>query len=1023
MTTEKLGLPCWQKENIANAISVVAQVDSSYVDYFLASHTPIEGIVNDKTKESYTEESLFNELSKNSHGQVLAVIHGDPGTGKSHLIHWLKLRCEDALNREELQNIVPVLVQRRSGSLKDALEQIVNQLPAGFDKYLSGIKSAIGQISDTTARLKLAQSLFLELQQDQREQRNQPVLPTEIKSLPEVFNSAGFRNWLCRLDGTIDRNIRRLSEGSKSETREKEAFPSFDSNEFNPDITYRGKDTPAVRDLTDELDFESDLREVAAAATNEALPSALRSMTGLSNAGLRDIFDNIRKDLKAQGKELYLFIEDISVMSALDDEVFIAVEPQPRSELCRMVAVLGLTEQGWRKLVDNQYQRITHPLGVAQATIGGWATNPKKISEFAARYLNTVRLDPGSVAKLANNRRQGGDFISDCELCPVKDDCHQRFGSVLIDKQEIGLFPFNHTAIPKMLTYLDPQANTRKNQRGLLTDIIKPVLDQAFDQLPDRKFPSLSIAVKMPEPEFWSTFENQYCGGWTDAEKKRMRRLIQGWTATSSFQDAASSVAPCLSSLGFPAFSKDTAPAKQPVNLVITQAPIIDEPPKHSVNEGVVKSVTNLRDWIDGKELVGDSEIRDLLSKLVKNSVSWDDEQTPPLEVWQKLVSDTGTKPYRIEGQRSNPVGVNFRFDFERTEDNRALFESLVKFKAAGSSWDFENAELPKRKIFEWLRQNARKTIAAPQPKDGLNEELPVRRAAQTLAFAAIVRKRAALQTEPQDYGQLINDLLTPFTHGGATCFSDEMKKLLVDLGKRHQQIREFLISELDSPQSREARGFVFIDPLPIISAVRNFGRELKIYELSEDYFQGHYRSRYEYVKLPADYNKITALIQKENASLKDYVETLLADLRSFGIETDDPYTAVIRFCEEVPLLVSATKNSSVVVNYPLINELIQPKNFSQRKEVWANALKRAVDFNPGTDLLKVLAFDPTALVELGQAVKTVDGYIRNVEREVNRILATIEIEGDPDRLQDQLISKLDSISQTIDESGIIKEA
>ena len=89
-------------------------------------------------------------------------------------------------------------------------------------------------------------------------------------------------------------------------------------------------------------------------AFNSVLPAAIKEMTGLSGATLRGIFDQIRLELKAMGKGLALFIEDVSVMSALDEEVINAVEPQGRHDLCPLTAVLGITVTGAQRLPDNQ---------------------------------------------------------------------------------------------------------------------------------------------------------------------------------------------------------------------------------------------------------------------------------------------------------------------------------------------------------------------------------------------------------------------------------------------------------------------------------------------------------------------------------------------------------------------------------------------------------------------------------------------------------------------------------------------
>jgi hypothetical protein len=121
MPTSKFGQPCWNRDVVGEAITSIAKVDASQTHYFLASHTPIEHARDDRTDEGLTEEQIFQMFLKSSPREVLALVHGNPGTGKSHLIHWLKLRCESALKKAELKKLVPVLIQRRTGSLKDAL--------------------------------------------------------------------------------------------------------------------------------------------------------------------------------------------------------------------------------------------------------------------------------------------------------------------------------------------------------------------------------------------------------------------------------------------------------------------------------------------------------------------------------------------------------------------------------------------------------------------------------------------------------------------------------------------------------------------------------------------------------------------------------------------------------------------------------------------------------------------------------------------------------------------------------------
>src|SRR5689334_22401394 len=95
-----LGEPCWEMPAIDRAITSTAQVLEQRAHYFLASHAPIKHIRPEKGAgdKELDEETLFQALLNQDREEILAVVSGEPGTGKSHLIHWLKLRCQHALD-------------------------------------------------------------------------------------------------------------------------------------------------------------------------------------------------------------------------------------------------------------------------------------------------------------------------------------------------------------------------------------------------------------------------------------------------------------------------------------------------------------------------------------------------------------------------------------------------------------------------------------------------------------------------------------------------------------------------------------------------------------------------------------------------------------------------------------------------------------------------------------------------------------------------------------------------------------
>src|ERR1043166_7453275 len=90
--------PCWRPENVTKAISANASalLGSEHRQYFLATHAPLSRIWEDRKRRTITESEFFSQIT-GTHSEVMSVVHGDPGTGKSHLIHWAKLRTDDGL--------------------------------------------------------------------------------------------------------------------------------------------------------------------------------------------------------------------------------------------------------------------------------------------------------------------------------------------------------------------------------------------------------------------------------------------------------------------------------------------------------------------------------------------------------------------------------------------------------------------------------------------------------------------------------------------------------------------------------------------------------------------------------------------------------------------------------------------------------------------------------------------------------------------------------------------------------------
>ena len=190
---------------------------------------------------------------------------------------------------------------------------------------------------------KLADHIAFELGPNWTIRNPNKQLPTKFKNLKELFRVAGSRALLCESGRTIDRVVRSLNEAGVQGEDESIKFNSSDLKIPATKLFREGQLTAdLLRLMADIGDCQED-KVKAIEILNSVLPYAITTLTKLGEAGesLTDIFDEIRRDLKKEGKTLALFIEDVTSFNVLDKEIVNAVEPKEQEDLCRLIAVLG----------------------------------------------------------------------------------------------------------------------------------------------------------------------------------------------------------------------------------------------------------------------------------------------------------------------------------------------------------------------------------------------------------------------------------------------------------------------------------------------------------------------------------------------------------------------------------------------------------------------------------------------------------------------------------------------------------
>jgi len=882
---QSIGSTCWSSADVESRLAPIAQVSDEKTDWFLATHSPIKCL--DSTGEFVTEAALFDKLYHSAAPEQLVVIKGPPGAGKSQLINWLRLRYEDGLRRGESRhkgsgNLRTVLIRRRSGSLKDALEQLVSQLPE-YEKFLAEVKAAITQISDDQARRKLSFEIAVVLLG--RQQNGQ--LPDDLHNLHQLFQDIRMMETMCRPNGTIDRNIQRLTNESDSQVREN--LPTFSPEDFDFRGKRRGHDVDTL--MLDLLEDEEDLRLSAAQIANSVLREALANVTGIKGQTLHEVFRGIRRAMSKAGEELALFIEDVSTMSILDEELVNALEPQGDTDLCKMLSVLGMTVPAFNRLQENKKDRITLAVEIpGDLGHAGVLADEEETDRFVARYLNALRVGEDAIADLAEDRRKHGDVLrSACDDCAMRSNCFYAFSSVNVGSAEIGLYPLARGTAFRLLRGLEASTGSR-NPRGLLRHIVMPLLETQGNQSQSRSS-SFGMSLKPEMPSDLAQVSQKLLGGWNSIQKNQLSYLTWYWSGEKTIAHARIKIEPMLPWLGLPPLTGETYQISGSPAIEVKPARIPPSTPQKTaypsqVPPALEQARQRLQVWLDQKRtLARDAEFRELLLDVLKNSLDEENGREPSFAI-RELASSAGplkTANIQIEDMEAKPaVSSKAKFLFSRSQPTYDLLNALLDFKYLGNSksWDFDGGITQQRVYGKWLRAHRDSTLKFFQVTDVPPAEVQ-RVAAAFLIIAYRFSRRVAL---PTDTASAV-ELLCSYEPTEPSVVTQAAKKMASDVSLRVQKIRMFLFRQLSVPQG-SVRSLTFIDPRVLQDAVTNFRQSVDLPTIEHPSLESDFPEIYQL--LHSDWTRLDDTLREEHEQLGLLLNRLREVATHWNIEADN---------------------------------------------------------------------------------------------------------------------------------------
>jgi hypothetical protein len=551
---------CWKVDDATAMLRTEALESSRAV--FMAVHSPIrdfqvEGVLAGLLEER-SETGLLDALTGPDHRHLFCVVQGEPGSGKSHLIRWLRFAWE---KRRE-QDLV-LMVPRSNGSLEGALRHMKERLPESYQHLFAGL----GQVQDTTLQgrardfhSKLANSLspnyfsgeapehaeWAEEHQLSRlighhqviEQWSAPrrILETlsggsERNSRVESFTLRDVHELALLLRSVRDRTIgpKALQARRKFELESAQLGPLLDQN---PDGSVDAAAAVAVAPLLVRL------REALDARFN----SVVQDLVGVGRDGLVRAFRQLRKQLAKSGQRLVLLLEDITSFQGVDKQLLDVLIAKSETEehdgeLCDLLSVVGITTAFFDQSMrghGNLRERVSLHVYLGDATAGQAAQSLSLADSdgrqrFAIHYLRAVRAGIDTIERWEQSGHR--KLTNACVACPHRGPCHRAFGS----EDGVGFYPLSPRAIDRIFDSLTDPAGTMSLQtpRGMVQNVLSPLLLHP-ERLERGEYPPANLeGANLPKEEGSLLGQIERIPAMLDdpADRERMRRFIAWWSS------------------------------------------------------------------------------------------------------------------------------------------------------------------------------------------------------------------------------------------------------------------------------------------------------------------------------------------------------------------------------------------------------------------------------------------------------------------------------------------------------------
>lgn len=672
---------CWKPNEITSVIRTEAEASEDAV--FLAVHADNKinvSIYKAKSKALKYSSFLDKFINDDYGNNVLAVIEGESGSGKSHLIQWLRLHIPVTDNR------ILLTIPKTETNLYSILKKLISYLPNNEQvKYIEKLKRTETGLTNDKERInEFLSSLARTIERDTPTSSDEKVL---IPLIPKLFDDPYFRDTFFN-DHPIINNIISLIFSNSSIVRNNDSRQEFKKEH----LPLNSKEAERASESTEEaLDaiMDEEWLLVTLNVINRNLDKAITRTLSFSPDDLIELMTEIRKYLYNEEKELILLIEDFVQLQGVDTALLHVLTAEGTGELCKIKWAMAVTTGYFEKLEDTIRERMAFKIDMDNPWDQKNILNQNQyILQLGSKYLNAIRLGHDDIINWYKTYQIDKRSVDNkCDNCIHKKICHNTFGQI----DGIGLYPFNETAILKMAREADKQKHNVFRPRVFINSVLKRNLNKEMVYtIENGEYPPRDLYEDFSTEQLAFDEVNKLTK-LDPINHDRRETLLELWSTTSVLTNLDESI---HTAFLLPQLDIETPVPGSTPNLK-------PEPPKPNPipDPGIDEHIQNIEQWGRGKDLHHSTvnRLRPFIFNAIINYIDWSFVSVAKsMNILKQaniyFVSDNSRRPtsgFILDIEQNTDMAIILKtfYNMNKNKDIPALLSSFAQLQEQIRLW------------------------------------------------------------------------------------------------------------------------------------------------------------------------------------------------------------------------------------------------------------------------------------------------------------------------------------------------